>query len=552
MALQCQTTNPISDFGALVRRQLWSILLPFAFVSAVGVMVAELMPRRYDVSTKIKVPEGVGEIQRDVNSAKNDMVAEPLVRSVIEAQEWPDFIGLPEEEKRDYVKRLTKNILPRVEGAGKSSGGSNFVIVLYSDSEGSRAERFLNSLRDRYIENVVKGARADAKEKLETYKKLRDDNRATYQQAEKAKTDLVKDKNLSVALPSAGNAQSRTEDPIQARLAQSKMQLANAEQSLVEERARLEVQEHLKALEPDQVPESSIPAIANAASAKGSVADDLAKQIRELELGILEKREKLKDYRPPASAYQRIEDGIAKDQARIDMLKGESAPSATNTGQQRFVPNPQIAVYDQELSAAKTSIAGLEVTVSSLKTAITELTRENTARQDWYLQLSYLDREVQTANTNFELADQAYQAQSTRVALLEGPLANPFDVVEIAKASDIPSAPNVPIFILISAFLGLAIGFGSALTSEFLRNGFRGIPDLTRGLAVPVLGAVNLITTRAQARRRRTRHIMIATSSAIIVGSVLWITWAYQHDSLRLLGPRLTKLIDDVRLAFRQ
>ena len=110
----------------------------------------------------------------------------------------------------------------------------------------------------------------------------------------------------------------------------------------------------------------------------------------------------------------------------------------------------------------------------------------------------------------------------------------------------------MPVFILISAFLGLAIGLGSALTSEFLRNGFRGIPDLTRGLAVPVLGAINLITTRAQARRRRTRHIMISASSAIIVGSILWITWAYQHDSLRLLGPHLTTLIDDVRLAFRQ
>ncbi len=551
MALQSQTTSPVADFGALLRRQLWSILLPFAFVGAAGVMIAELMPRRYDVSTKIKVPEGGGDIQRDVSSAKNDMTAEPLVRSVIESQEWPDYIGLPEEEKRDYVKRLTKNILPRVESAGKSAGGSNFIIVLYSDSEGSRAERFLNALRDRYVENVVTGARADAKEKRDTYKKLRDENRAAYQQAERAKAELVKDKNLSVALPSSGNGQSRSEDPIQTRLLQSKSQLAEAEQALEEERARLEVQEHFKALEPDTVPESVAAAISGPTASKNSPVDELAKQVRDLELGILEKREKLKDYRPPASAYQRIEDEIGKDLARIALLKGDNAPSVEKGGQPRFVPNPKFAAYDQQISEAKTKIAGLEVSVSSLKVAITELSREHTQRQDWYLQLSYLDREVQTANSNFEDADRAYQAQCTRVALLEGPLANPFDVTEIAKASEIPNAPNVPVFILISAFLGLAIGLGSALTSEFLRNGFRGIPDLTRGLAVPVLGAVNLISTRAQARRRRTRHILIASSSAIIVGSILWITWAYQHDSLRLLGPRLTQMIDDVRLAFR-
>ncbi len=534
-----------------MRRQLWSILLPFAFVGAAGVMIAELMPRRYDVVTKVKVPEGGGDIQRDVSSAKNDMTAEPLVRSVIEAQEWPDYIGLAEEEKRDYVKRLTKNILPRVESAGKSAGGSNFIIVLYSDSEGSRAERFLNALRDRYIDNVVAGARADAKQKRDTYKRLRDDNRAIYQQAEKAKADLVKDKNLSLALPSSGNGQSRTEDPIYSRLLQSQSQLAAAEQSLKEERARLDAQEHFKALEPDTIPESVAAAIANPTSSRSSQADDVAKQVRELELGILAKREKLKDYRPPASAYQRIEDEIAKDQARIALLKGENAAGAAKAEPTRFVPNPKFAVYDQLISEAKTRIAGLEVSVSSLNISIAELSREHTARRDWYLQLSYLEREVQTANSNFEVADQAYQAQCTRVALLEGHLADPFDVIEIAKASDIPNAPNVPMFILISAFLGLAIGLGGALTSEFLRNGFRGIPDLTRGLAVPVLGAVNMISTRAQARRRRARHSMIATSSAIIVGSILWITWAYQHDSLRLLGPRLTQIIDDVRLAFR-
>jgi hypothetical protein len=44
---------------------------------------------------------------------------------------------------------------------------------------------------------------------------------------------------------------------------------------------------------------------------------------------------------------------------------------------------------------------------------------------------------------------------------------------------------------------------------------------------------------------------MIAASSAVIVGAVLWVTWASQHDSLRLLGPRLTQVIDDVRMAFR-
>jgi hypothetical protein len=37
----------------------------------------------------------------------------------------------------------------------------------------------------------------------------------------------------------------------------------------------------------------------------------------------------------------------------------------------------------------------------------------------------------------------------------------------------------------------------------------------------------------------------------VIVCSILWITWAYQNDPLRRLGPDLTQFIDDVRLFFR-
>ena len=44
MALQSQSTSPLAEFAALVRRQLWSILLPFAFVTALGVMVARKLP----------------------------------------------------------------------------------------------------------------------------------------------------------------------------------------------------------------------------------------------------------------------------------------------------------------------------------------------------------------------------------------------------------------------------------------------------------------------------------------------------------------------------
>jgi uncharacterized protein involved in exopolysaccharide biosynthesis len=497
--------------------------------------------------------QGTGSaIQRDVASAQNDMIAEPLVRSVIEAQEWSEYVGLTEKEKIDYVQRVIGNTKPTVKSPGKGAEGSNYINVLYTDADGTRAERFLNALRDRYIDSVVQGVRAEAKATRDKFKDLRSQQEDEYKAAVKAHDDLAKSKGFSATQPTPGTGQTRNEDPTYSQLVASQSDLANADKSLDAEHANLEINQRLLTEEPETIPESEAAAVAaNTPGAKAPAVDETEKEVHELEMQILDMREKQKDYRPAARKYQILEEDIGKALAKIDLLKGTSGTGKAGSNTPRYVRNPHIALYQQAIKDAKAKIAVLEATKSHLEVAITGLKAEHQARQDVYTQLTYLAQNVQRASDNFQRTDAAYTDAIIRVEMLSGKEANPFDVVEVAKASDIPLSPNVPIFIAISAFLGLAVGLGTAVASEFVRNGFRGIPDLTRSLATPVLGAVNLITTRAQARRAWTRHAMIAGSSLVIVCAILWITWAYQNDPLRLLGPGLTGLIDDVRLAFR-
>ncbi|MEO6710286.1 MAG: hypothetical protein ABI054_11920 [Planctomycetota bacterium] len=558
MALQSQSSSPVSEFSALIRRRLWNILLPFAFITALGVMIAELMPKTYMVTTIVKLPEsglvGTGTtIQRDASSAQNDMKAEPLVRSVIESQEWSDFVGLPEKEKVDYVKRVISNLIVKVQSPGKGIGGSNYINVSYSDADGVRAERFVNTLRERYVDGVVTAVRAEARATRDVLKDLKEEHYNVYKEAEKARSDLAKRQGLSATQPAPGSGQARGEDPVYARLTQSEIELAATDKELDAERAKLEFTEALFANEPESILESEAAAAVKAAGTNGAktpVVDDVEKQIRDLEMQISDQREKQKEYRPPNRRYQLIDDDVGKLEAKIAILKGEGT-GGTKSRAQKFVANPLRATLDQTIRDAKTKIAGLSSTKSSLATTISSLRSEALVRADVYTQLNYLTADVQLADDNFRMTEARWMQECTRVTLLEGPQANPFELMEAAKASDIPTAPNVPVFIAISAFLGLAVGLGSALAGEFLRNGFKGISDLTRGIAVPVLGAVNLITTREQKRRNLIRHAMIAGSSAVIVSAILWITWAWQHDSLRLLGPGLTQLIDDVRKWFR-
>ena len=555
MALQRQTSNPLSDFAALLRRQLWSILLPFAFVTALGIMIAQLIPRTYDVTTIVKVPDsgipGTGSpIQRDVSAAKNDMRAEPLIRSVIESQEWPDYVGLTEEEKRDFVTRVIKNTTVNIATIAKNSAGSSYITVFYRDSEGLRAERFLNALRDRYIDSVVKSVREEARRLRDTYKQLKEKTWAEYQAAEKAKSELVKLKNLATTIAAPNGGTTRSQDPVYASLVLSQDQLAVAKLTVKEKQAKLELTERLLIAEPSEIPASEVPQ-APGADKRVLPVDDISVQIKDLEQQILDKREKQKDYRPLATAYQKLEDEIHRAEEKIASLKNYSGPNAILEAKTSYVPNPKRAVLEQQKRDLETDLAVLKVSISTLEASIADLARDHQQRQDAYYQLAILESDVNRAAQSYTAAVGAFDMQVTRVALLEGPMANPFELVQAAKASDTPIFPNVPIFVLVSVFLGIAAGLGVAITSEFLRNGFNGLGDLSRGLAVPVLGAVNTIRTRAELRRAWTRHVMIGASTLVIVGAILWVTWAYQNDSLRWLGPQLTQIIDDVRLAFR-
>jgi len=140
--------------------------------------------------------------------------------------------------------------------------------------------------------------------------------------------------------------------------------------------------------------------------------------------------------------------------------------------------------------------------------------------------------------------------QQTFVERLDGPDANPFEVMELAEASDVPDAPNVPVLIAFAGIVGLGLGLGSAFASEYMRNGYRNVSELTRALAVPVLGAVNSIVTRAESRRRMARRLAVGTSSLLMIGAILWVTWAYKNKPL-MLGPQVTQLIEDLREQFR-
>ncbi len=97
--------------------------------------------------------------------------------------------------------------------------------------------------------------------------------------------------------------------------------------------------------------------------------------------------------------------------------------------------------------------------------------------------------------------------------------------------------------------LGLALGLGSALLGEFSKSCFRNTSDISRVLVVPVLGVVSPIVTRVQKRRQMLRRFAVGSMSLLLIGSVLFVTWAWVEEPT-LLGDRMNESIETFRGLF--
>jgi len=134
--------------------------------------------------------------------------------------------------------------------------------------------------------------------------------------------------------------------------------------------------------------------------------------------------------------------------------------------------------------------------------------------------------------------------------IMNGPTGNPFQITQEVVEPKEATEPDPWLILSISIVLGLAVGLASAMLGEYSRNCFRGAGDIGGVMVVPVLGVVNHIRTRGAARRLRMRRTLVGTSTFMIMGSCLFITWAWSW-SPDLLSDGLLNSIEVFRGWFR-
>jgi hypothetical protein len=96
-------------------------------------------------------------------------------------------------------------------------------------------------------------------------------------------------------------------------------------------------------------------------------------------------------------------------------------------------------------------------------------------------------------------------------------------VLDPARAPEKPFSPNRPLILGIGLCAGLAIGLGLIVWLEYRDTSMRNEDDVAATVALPVMAAVPMMTTRADRRRLLLRTMLLScvAGTLVIVTGVL-------------------------------
>lgn len=546
MAVQIETQGQLSEFVDVLKRRKWQILLPALLISAVGTAVAVIIPKKYEVTTQIELRETVltsteqggvfvSKLVKEAHLAQFQLKSSSRVQDVVRGLNWPDYLVLERDKERRheikaYLDKIASDIMVRIPEK-RQQDSSRFVSIMYANTDADRAVEFLKALRTNWITDVLERDKHQLKNERDTLQKERRKLQGLVSGLNEDLTNLRKQYGLSPTQP-VGGGMARDEDPLVVRIGEKEIEVETLQSDI----NRLEglIEQHTLRRDelPEMIAETSTTAGVSYASEYGRIEGELS--------GL---RTELDRYRPAHPKYPRLQKEIqALEEYRSELrgleTKGE-IEETLKANPKRRRQQDLIDDYELDLGLAVTRIAALDEELKHDREYLKEL-------QDVYKDISAIQGQINNYRAALEDTTKKYFDKVNQYAIIQGPQGNPFQITDEVYKPNSPSAPNPYMIIAFSVVFGFGIGIAGSILAEFSKNCFRGAQDISRVMVVPVLGCVNTIVTRAERRRKALARFLLGFSSAAVLGSILFVTWAWAKDS-NLLSPEVRDAIERFR-----
>lgn len=540
MAVEVESTSQFDEFKRLLRRRAWTILLPGLLISAVGISVAVLVPKKYVSSTRVML--------RDLETGGNrtggtseGRVAEHTIRSpqrvraVLQDLNWLEYASLGNTDRVQYVEKTLDNLSVETPPMDRMAT-QQLVRAEFAHVDARRAQEFLRELMERWRTEVLELRQSQVRQSYADLKDAREEISGVLRGIGEQISSLRQTHGI---YPGAKGSDGRDEAtaPQFARLDEAAAELEALEDQVFEKEASLARLEAARDRMEDEVP-----------FVTRSEAEDLTQQLGEVDAKIaeLEARILSEGWLPAHSRYRAVQGEIARlREQRDSLVASQSAPYEDRL----MVPNEAKVAKALEAEEARRQLDALESARQGMADRVAAMSLEVRELQDAFVQIAGLLDEQERKNAVLETTETRLEALRQELVQLDSPLADPFEVQDPASLPVSPTEPNPWLIGLFSVLAGFALGTGTALAKEFSGSSFRSPSDIARTMALPVLGTVNLIVTRSQARRRAAARVAVGGVSATVVLFIGYVTWAWVNNQ-SLLSNDVLRVIEEFRSAF--
>ncbi|MFT5288061.1 MAG: hypothetical protein ACI8QS_000093 [Planctomycetota bacterium] len=514
------SSGQLQEFLRVLRRRRWQIVMPAIFVLALGTVFAVLVPKQYVITTQVELLEGLlpevdpnardrigSAVQREVQNIASHLTSYIRIKTVVEEQAslWPEYTIADAEGRRDWIDRIQGNMrVAQIEK--RRNEGSTFVDIEYRDVDGQRAVNFLEDLINKWVREVVQAESTRLQAGRDNFQDAYDETLLAKRKAMQEYNALAREIGIN-PMQSLGRGPADSQaDPIYERVAYEEQQLLDVQADIATAEEVLLVASELLEAADEYIP----------ADIEGNLFD-----LREgAELLIADLELERNNMLPTNTDWKRIDRQIEDIQTRL------AAEEIRITQERPQVPNEALPDLKQSEDNARAISRGLRAREVRLQDSIDDLKNERSQAISSMAELFDLSEILEERTIANRQTWEDLNAKERALVQLEA-FPVPYQITRDPEVAGSPKEPNTVMLVILSAFVGLALGLSIAMAAEYARNSYRTVSEVAQVMAIPVLGTVDQIVTTIESRRQQARRALVGLSSAVILGGLAWFTWIW-------------------------
>ena len=523
---EIQTTSGgvgLTDYLGVFTRRIWLILIPFVLVLGIAGALGFLLPPKFQAMTRVKVQD-LKFLERFHNRGGFDIPYKPFLTTIqadIKSRRFLEDLvrqyGI--SEGYDYNnprerQKLFREVISNLKVAyNENKNGPDIFGILYQGRDAKRVARFVNGIRNKYLEDISRRIIGFAASAKGSYVERFEDAKREVQQATQALRVFEARSDAKLAGEQALSDRQRAVNDLEQTLETTRNDLDAKEREL-----DFLVNEKRGAKDVTITETQTVNPEYTAAYAQVELKEKALEQL--------------------SAKYTRNHPAVQNAMRELEEARDQLS------GVKKFTPterkselNPHFAELNLRTINLQSEIQGLRSRVEKQTlrlAALLEEVREIPALREDYVNLqTAVDSAVLNQQKAAELRAEA-EATYKRVT------ANDQGVFQVLKAPTVDEAntwdpvfPKVGLFLGAGALIGLLLGAALAFIVEFSNQSFVTAHQVRRLLPVPLLGQVEAIRTAREKRSMLRRRVIIGGLLALIIGVLIWVHVAYFSRELQ-------------------